>query len=317
MKKNKFSELKKNRKQKLKAIFLALVVTFLWSTSFIIIKNGLGEIPPITFAGFRYFLAFIILIPAACRRNKIKELGKLSRKNWMLLILLGLVFYTITQGIQFIGLSMISTVTVSLMLNFTPLVVVILGMVFLREKPNILQGAGVLIFIIGILLYFKPFDILNEEKTGIFIMMLGVLANAFSSVLGRKINMKQEIDPVNVTLISMGAGATILLAAGLTIEGFYMLSLKNLISLVWLAFINTAFAFTLWNLSLRTLTAMESSIINGTMLIQIAILSIIFLDLHLSTQKLLSLFIIAAGAILVQIKKKRPKDQGCTTKSTE
>jgi len=45
-----------------------------------------------------------------------------------------------------------------------------------------------------------------------------------------------------------------------------------------LAIVNAAFAFTLWNKSLQMLTAVESSIINGTMLPQIAILAWIFLN---------------------------------------
>jgi drug/metabolite transporter (DMT)-like permease len=38
----------------------------------------------------------------------------------------------------------------------------------------------------------------------------------------------------------------------------------------WLSVINTAFAFTLWNHTLRTLTAVESSVMNNTVLVQIA-----------------------------------------------
>jgi drug/metabolite transporter (DMT)-like permease len=41
--------------------------------------------------------------------------------------------------------------------------------------------------------------------------------------------------------------------------------------IAWRAVVNTAFAFTLWNLTLRTLSATESSIINNVMLIQIPI----------------------------------------------
>ena len=37
----------------LKTILQALLVTFLWSTSFVIIKKGLLEIPPLSFAGMR------------------------------------------------------------------------------------------------------------------------------------------------------------------------------------------------------------------------------------------------------------------------
>ncbi len=67
---------------------------------------------------------------------------------------------------------------------------------------------------------------------------------------------------------------------------------------------NTAFAFTLWNLTLRSLSAMESSIINGTMLIQIAILAWIFLGENITVQEGIGMSIAAIGAVFVQIKRK-------------
>jgi len=48
---------------------------------------------------------------------------------------------------------------------------------------------------------------------------------------------------------------------------FPVLSLKGWGIIVWLALVNTAFAFTLWNRTLQVLSAVESSIINNTMLI--------------------------------------------------
>jgi drug/metabolite transporter (DMT)-like permease len=44
------------------AVLQALFVTFLWSTSFIIIKNLLNEIPPVTFAGLRYLAAGAVIV---------------------------------------------------------------------------------------------------------------------------------------------------------------------------------------------------------------------------------------------------------------
>ncbi|MFX1482391.1 MAG: EamA family transporter, partial [Promethearchaeota archaeon] len=44
------------------AVLEALFVTVLWSSSFVIIKFGLNEIPPLTFAGLRYSIASIILM---------------------------------------------------------------------------------------------------------------------------------------------------------------------------------------------------------------------------------------------------------------
>jgi drug/metabolite transporter (DMT)-like permease len=50
---------------------------------------------------------------------------------------------------------------------------------------------------------------------------------------------------------------------------------------------------------------MESSIINGTMLIQIAILAWYFLGESISFQEGVGMMIAAIGAILVQIKRKK------------
>ena len=77
--------------------------------------------------------------------------------------------------------------------------------------------------------------------------------------------------------------------------------------LIWLAVINTALAFTLWNHTLRKLSAMESSIINNTMLIQIAVLAWIFLDEKITTQEGIGLSIAVIGAVLVQLKKRTAK----------
>ncbi len=115
------------------SIFQALFVTFLWSTSFIIIKWGLFEIPPITYAGLRYIIAFLCFIPFIFRKKHISEIKQLKPVQWKKLILLGFIFYTFTQGSQFLGLSLLPSVTVSLMLNFTPLIVAVMGVFLLAE----------------------------------------------------------------------------------------------------------------------------------------------------------------------------------------
>ncbi len=147
-------------------ILQALLVTFLWSTSFIIIKWGLNEIHPITFAGLRYFLAFLCFVPFVFRKKYLNELKSLSAQQWKKLILLGIVFYTLTQGTQFLGLSLLPAITVSLMLNFTPLLVAILGLAFLNEKPRPLQRVGAFVFIIGIMFTF-PHNKWKQSGSGI------------------------------------------------------------------------------------------------------------------------------------------------------
>ena len=284
------------------AILQALLVTFLWSTSFIIIKLGLSEIPPLTYAGMRYFIAFLVFIPFMLRQKNINQIKQLNSQQIKKLFFLGLIFYAFTQGTQFVGLSLLPSVTVSLMLNFTPIVVAVLGIIWLNEKPTIIQWVGTFIFIVGIVVYFIPLNTIVSQGIGILVMIAGVAANALSSILGRDINRQKNISPLVVTFISMGFGSIILFSTGLIKDGIPEIGITTWLLLLWLALVNTAFAFTLWNKTLRSLSAMESSIINGTMLIQIAFLAWIFLGESITIYKGIGMGIAAIGALLVQLK---------------
>ncbi|MCB8958793.1 MAG: EamA family transporter [Ardenticatenales bacterium] len=127
------------------------------------------------------------------------------------------------------------------------------------------------------MLYFYPVSLPAGALIGLVIASIGMLANAGAAVLGRAINRTRTLTPLQVTVVSMGIGATLLLATGLWREGLPALSLKSGLIILWLAVVNTAFAFTLWNHTLRTLSAMESSLINNTMSVQIPILAVLFL----------------------------------------
>ena len=61
-----------------------------------------------------------------------------------------------TQGTQFIGLSLLPAVTVSLWLNFTPLIVAVMAIFLIKEFPTTAQWFGVVLFMIGIFTYFFP-----------------------------------------------------------------------------------------------------------------------------------------------------------------
>ena len=289
----------------LASILLALLVTFLWSTSFVIIKLGLKEIPPLTFAGLRYTIAFICLLPFLFTQKNLAVVKNLEKKDWRNLVLLGILFYAFTQGTQFIGLSLLPAVMVSLWLNFTPLIVTLMAIFLIKEIPTSLQVLGVILFIIGILTYFYPVSLSNDQSLGLIVMTIGVFANAASAVLGRSVNRKGNINPLVVTIISMGVGSVILLTSGILIQGFPPISFVNVLYLLWLAIINTALAFTIWNFTLKSLTAMESSIINGTMLIQIAVLAWVFLGEDISIKEMAGMLIASAGAVLVQLKLKK------------
>jgi drug/metabolite transporter (DMT)-like permease len=285
------------------AILQALFVTFLWSTSWVLTKIGLRNVPPVLFAGLRYTLAFLCLAPFALRGNHRLALRSLARKNWGRLILLGFLLYAVTQGAVYAGLALLPAVTVSLLLNFTSVIVAFLGMGWLGEKLKPLHWAGFAINLAGIIIYFYPAVLPHQQALGLAIVAVGVLANGVAVVLGRSINRHQAISPLIVTLISMGVGAFFLLVSGLAISGLPAISPTSWAIIVWLAVVNTAFAFTLWNHTLRRLTAMQSNMINSTMLIQTAVLAGIFLGEAISLQAGIGLALAALGVLFVQLRR--------------
>jgi drug/metabolite transporter (DMT)-like permease len=286
--------------QRNKAILQALFVTLLWSSSWVLIKLTIEEIPPLTFAGLRYFIAFIVLMPGMVKKRE--SIRKLTGKEWGQLLLLGLVYYAFTQGGQFLSLKHLDAITLSLMLNFSAPLVAIIGLVVLHEPVSKLQWGGLVLFLLGVLVYFIPQTSLPKSTLGLVLGGFTVLSNAVSSIMGRRVNRQKSLDPLIVTGISMGFGAIILLGSGIGIQGLPPLSSKSWLILIELAVVNTALAFWLWNKSLQVLTAMESSIINNTMLIQISLLAWLFLGEKLTWVGVLGLGIASIGAVLVNLK---------------
>lgn len=99
----------------------------------------------------------------------------------------------------------------------------------------------------------------------------------------------------------MGIGSTLTLGAGLAAQGLPRLTAATWLLVAWLAAFHTAFSFTLWNHTQRTLAALESSLINNTMTIQIALLAWVFLGEGLTPRAVLGLLIAGAGVLIVQL----------------
>ena len=164
----------------------------------------------------------------------------------------------------------------NLLLNLTPVIVGFFGAAFLNDRPTLVQWFGIMLATLGVGLYFLPISLPQAQVVGVIIALIGVLANAGSSLLGREINRTGKLSPLIVTFVSMGIGSFLLLIIGGIVQGFGSMGWQDWTIVAWLAVVNTAFAFTLWNHTLRTLSAVESSVINSLMMPQIAILHLFF-----------------------------------------
>jgi len=161
----------------------------------------------------------------------------------------------------------------------------------------------------GVGLYFFPAALQHAPLAGILAVLAGVAANALSALLNRGINRGNRLPVIVVTTVSMGIGSVLLLVTGILVQGMPAISLKGWGIVLWLAVVNTALAFNIWNYTLRTLTAMESSLLNSTMLVQVALLAWLILGEDLSGQQWAGIALAAVGVVLVQLRfKKKPKE---------
>jgi drug/metabolite transporter (DMT)-like permease len=203
---------------------------------------------------------------------------------------------------MFVALACLPAVTVNLLWSFSSTTVALFSILFLNEHPTLFQWFGVAVAVLGAVIYFYPISFPKIYRVGLVASAIGILANTGASILGRDINRSGELHPLLVTVISMGVGSIALLITGLYVQGLPSIGLKGWAIIVWLSVVNTAIAFTLWNYTLRTLSATESSVINSTMLIWIPILAVVFLNERISIQEIMGLIVAGIGAMIVQLR---------------
>ena len=295
-----------------RALATALFVTVLWSSSWILIRAGLDDehVAPVTFAGLRYAMAAVVLLAwIAARREHRDEVAALDAQSFRRLAVLGVVFVAITQGAQFVAIDNQPAATTSLVLAPTALLVGAVSARLIGEAPQRRQLVGTALLAVGAGIYFS--GDLGATRLGMTAALIGLGANVTGALLGRSINRRADVAPVVVTGVSMSVGATLLVAGGFVVEGPPTLSLRLIAIIAWLAVVNTALAFTLWNRSQRHLTAVESAAINNTMLVQIAALAWLFLDEPPGHVAAAGIVVVTAGAYLAttapRTTRRRPK----------
>lgn len=288
------------KKDRVIALLEGLLVTFLWSTSYVLVKIGLQDLPPLTFAGYRYMIASLVLLTVLLVRQPRGRFTK--QKDLPKLLLLGISGYTVAQGLQFVGLHFLPAVTVSFLLNFTPVLVLLFSIVLRRLFPTSLQLVGMILSLCGAYVFFLG-PTSGTEFFGVPITLLSGAGWAIYLISTHKVMREERHDPFPFTAFSMFFGAVPLLILAFLIDGFLRISLQEWAIILWLSLVNTALAFILWNRVLKKIRAFELSVLQNTMLIQIALLASIFLGEELTTIKIVSLIMVFTGVLLVQIVK--------------
>lgn len=287
------------RSTRIVAIIEALFATFIWASSFVFVKILLVNIGPLTIAGLRYFLAFFVLLPFIIRKSQ--ALQDISQRTWAHLALIGLSAYAIGNGAMFWGLKFLPATTTSFLMGISPLLILFAGVIFLKEIPSRLQLVGLVISLIGNAIFFSS-GLRPGEPIGIAIVALGLLGFTTFGILGRGVAREKRTSTIILTGIPLGIGGGVLLLLGVPLEGRPIFDLKTLFMILWLAIVNTAVAYVLYNHSLKTITALEMNVLLNLSPLGTAVLAWFFLGESLSLVQLLGIGTMILGVSFVQVR---------------
>jgi drug/metabolite transporter (DMT)-like permease len=280
-----------------RALLEALLVTIIWSSSFVIVKIGLESMGPLTIAGLRYIFGSLILLPFLILRKP--SPGPISKNLWLRLILIGISSYTIGNGAIFWGLKFIPATTGSFLMGMIPLLVLFGGAIFLKEIPTRWQISGVFLSLSGSALFFSS-GLLPGEPRGLIILVVGLLGIMSFSLLGRGIAKNKELDTLRLTALPLLIGGGVSLVLAFIVEGWPVFTRNSLLIVLWLAVVNTALGYMLYNHSLKELTALEMSMVMNLSHFFTDFIGWLLLGERLSLIQFIGMLVMISGVILVQ-----------------
>lgn len=135
---------------------------------------------------------------------------------------------------------------------------------------------------------------------GIAIVAVGLVGNAAYGMLGQEVAKTKQVDTLALTAIPLAFGGGMLLPIALSIEGVPRFSTIGWGIVLWLAMVNTACVYLLYNHALCVLAAFELSVILNLTPLVTALLAWLFLGERLSLIQLIGMVTVIGGVVLVQ-----------------
>ncbi len=130
-------------------IVLLIIATCLWGGNFVVGKVMVDEVPPITLALFRWITALIVVLPFF--GFSVWEERKLYLKHWRIVLFLALTGLIGFNTIVYYAVHHTSSINASLMNAATPIVIVLMAMMFLKERFSFIRLIGILVSLFGVI----------------------------------------------------------------------------------------------------------------------------------------------------------------------
>jgi len=234
-------------------ILAAILSSSLGGTNTAATRYVIGATDPVTLAGLRFGLGFLLLLPIALALKSRWPKGR----DWLGVALLGILFFAVFMGLFNLSLRHTSAARGALALSTLPLVTMLVASAFRAEPPSGRKTLGVLIAIggVAVALVGGLADAPRGAWRGDAIMLAAVLCFALYNIWSRPFIARSS--PLGFVTAGMGAGSAAVSLLGLVAGGFASLGefdTAHWAAAAYLGIFGGALTFFLWVFALSRTT---------------------------------------------------------------
>jgi drug/metabolite transporter (DMT)-like permease len=273
------------------------LLVLIWSSTWVAIKIGLEDSPPLLGAGVRFALAGLVLLAVAAVQ------GRRLRTDWMLATVLAVAPFAFAYGLVYWGEQYVPSGLAAVLFGILPLYTALLGSVLLHDEP--LRAAllvGVMIGIGGLALAFLESVELGSDRAaiGAVALALAPLGAAVGSVSQKR--RGAELDAVVLNGWAMLVGGLLLLpASGLSEDwGDFVWSAESVGSIAYLALFGSAIAFVTLTVLLRHISAMAVAFLAMLLPFGALVFGALLYDESITPRAVGGAVLVAAGLAIAQ-----------------
>ena len=282
-------------------IFLLLTVTF-WAGNFIVGKfASFYEVPPFSLNFYRWFFAWIILIPFTF--TEIIKKKEYIIQNYKLFIILGITSITIFNSIVYYSLNFTQVISGVLMISTIPVMIMFFSFILKIEKTNEFQIIGVILSFIGVIIIITKanFEILKnlEFNKGDITMVVAMFSWALYSTLLKR--QKYELSQISLLQVIISFGLIFLIPIYFIEHqvGFRIkLDMPFILILSYVVLLPGLASFILWIKGISMIGANRSGLFLHLMPIFSAVMAMIFFNEKFMFYHILGACFIITGILL-------------------
>jgi len=291
---------------------LAILTCLLWSSAFAGVKIGLQYATPLQFAGTRFFISGLLVLPIAIRLNP--EYFRILRANLKLILLFAFLQTFLQYTLFYTGINMMPSAIAAVVIGSQPLFIALVAHFFMPGDRMTWTKTLIILFgIMGVVLVSFGTD--PESVTGQIallgiVMMLGinVLSGVNNILVARE---KGMIPPLVISSASMIIGGVALFLFSIPFEGiqFDPKPVTYYLSLGWLSLLS-AVAISIWITLLKRPGTVVSNLNLWKFLIPLfgSLLSWILLPAeHPEPITLAGMIIIASSLVILNLSARRKR----------